>query len=100
MQQLLLTMKVAAVAQLVRAFDPQAEVWVFESQQRQTYVVKTGSVSSTAKSSAIEWVSRVLGDEHYKRCGMLKNSHSSMAIGAAHRTRNPKQTNKQSYNIY
>ena len=41
----------AAVAQWVRVFAPQG--WVFESQQRQTQVVKTGSDSSTAKRSAI-----------------------------------------------
>ena len=35
----------AAVAQWVRVFAPQAEGWVFESQQRQTQVVKTGSDS-------------------------------------------------------
>ena len=39
----------AAVAQWVRAMAPQAEGWVFESQPRHTYVVKTGSDSSTAK---------------------------------------------------
>ena len=38
----------AAVAQWVKAFTPQAEGWVFESHPRQTYVVKTGSDSSTA----------------------------------------------------
>ena len=43
----------AAVAQWVRVFAPKAEGWVFESQQRQTQVVKTGSDSSTAKRSAI-----------------------------------------------
>ena len=43
----------AAVAQWVRVFDPQAEGWVSESQQRQTQVVKTGRDSSTAKHSAI-----------------------------------------------
>ena len=41
------------MAQWVRAFAPQAEGWVFESQPRQSYVVKTGSDSSTAKRSAI-----------------------------------------------
>ena len=55
----------AAVVQRVRAFASQAKGWVFESQSRQTYVVKTGSDSSTAKRSAIE--SRVLGDDLYKR---------------------------------
>ena len=43
----------AAVAQWVRVFAPQAEGWVFETQPRQTLVVKTGSDSSTAKRSAI-----------------------------------------------
>ena len=38
----------------VRAFAPQAEGWVIESQQRQTQVVKTGSDSSTAKRSALD----------------------------------------------
>ena len=67
------------------------------------------------------WVSRVLGDNHYKRvpsrCGTLKNPQCSMAMTAEHRlkfavlhrlwwrlrmiekfsseTINPKQTNKQ-----
>ena len=40
-------------AQWVRTFTPQAEGWVFESQPRQTQVVKTGSDSSTAKRSAL-----------------------------------------------
>ena len=43
----------AAVAQWVRALAPQAEEWVFESQPRQSYVVKTGSDSSTSNCSAI-----------------------------------------------
>ena len=47
-----------AVAQAVRAFAPQAEGWVLESQPRQTYVVKTGFNSST---------STLLGDDHYKQ---------------------------------
>ena len=41
------------MAQWIRALTLQAEGWVFESQTRQTYVVKTGSDSSTAKRSAI-----------------------------------------------
>ena len=41
----------AAVAQWVRAFAPQAESWMFESQVRHTFVVKTGSDSSSAKRS-------------------------------------------------
>ena len=38
-----------AVAQSFRVFASHVEGWVFESQPRQTYVVKTGSDSSTAK---------------------------------------------------
>ena len=49
----ILTDLTAAVAQSVRAFAPQAEGWVFESQTRQTQAVKTGSDSYTAKRSAI-----------------------------------------------
>ena len=45
--------EIAAVAQWVRALASQAECLVFESQQRQTQVVKTGSDNSTAKRSAI-----------------------------------------------
>ena len=43
----------AALAPSVRAFAPQAEIWVFESQPRPT-LVKTGSYSSTAKRLAID----------------------------------------------
>ena len=48
------TVFAAALAQWVRAFAPQAEGWVFESQPRQTQVAKTGSDSSTAKRSDID----------------------------------------------
>ena len=41
------------VAQQVRAFASHAEVWAFESQPQQTYLVKTGSDRSNAKRSAI-----------------------------------------------
>ena len=44
----------AAVAQWVRAFAPQAEGCVFESQPQQTQVVKTGSNNATVKRSALE----------------------------------------------
>ena len=44
------------VAQAVRAFAPQAEGWVLESQPQQTFVVKTGFNSST-----------LLGDDHHKQ---------------------------------
>ena len=43
---------VAAMAQSVREFVLHAEGWVFESQLRQTRIVKTGSDSPTAKHSA------------------------------------------------
>ena len=43
----------AAMAQWIRVLALQAEGWVFESQPRQAYVVKTGSDSFTAKRSAI-----------------------------------------------
>ena len=48
-----LCIETAVVAQSVRAFVSHAEGWVFESQQRQSQVVKTGSDSSTAKRSAV-----------------------------------------------
>ena len=54
----------AAVAQCVRAFAPQAEEWVFESQPRQSYVVKTGSDSSISKHSAIGGVLLKRGTEN------------------------------------
>ena len=41
------------MAQWVSAFAPQAEGLVFESQPRQTQVVKTGSDSSIVKRSAL-----------------------------------------------
>ena len=41
------------MAQWVRAFTPQAEGWVFESQLRQTQVIKTGSDRSAAKRSSL-----------------------------------------------
>ena len=63
----LLPMLAAVVAQWVRAFVPQAEGLLFESQPRQTLVVKTGSDSSTAKRSAMVWVSLVLQDDNYKQ---------------------------------
>ena len=49
----LLYIAVAAVAQWVRALAPQAEGWVFESQLRQSWVVKTSSDSFTAQLSAL-----------------------------------------------
>ena len=44
----------AAIVQYMKALVQQAEGWVFESQLRQTLVVKTGSDSSTAKRSAAD----------------------------------------------
>ena len=64
----------------------QAEGWVFESQPRRTYVVKSDSDSSTAKRSAIVLrVPRVLGDDHHKRITRVTvdvASHCSMAMSA------------------
>ena len=48
-----LYMFTTTVAQWVRALAPQADGWVFKSQQRQTLVVKICHDSSTAKCSAI-----------------------------------------------
>ena len=48
-----LSLEAAEVVQWVKAFAPQAEGWVFESQPRQTQVVRTGSESSTAKRQKI-----------------------------------------------
>ena len=46
---------------------PQAEGLVFDSQSRQTYVVKTSIDSSTVNLSAAVVNARILGDDHYKR---------------------------------
>ena len=46
-------MQTVARAYWIRAFSPPAEGWVFESEPRQTQVIKTGSDNSTAKRSAI-----------------------------------------------
>ena len=46
---IIILIRTAAVAQWVRAFAPQAEGWMFESQPQQTIVVKTSCDSSTAK---------------------------------------------------
>ena len=46
-------MNETVVAQSVRAFALHAEGWVFKSQLRHTYIVKTRSDNSTAKLSAI-----------------------------------------------
>ena len=55
----------AAVVQTARALVLHAEGWMFESQDRQPLVVKTGSNSSTARQQVR--VSRVSGDDHYIR---------------------------------
>ena len=44
----------AEVAQSVRAFASHAEGWLFETEPRQTCVVKKSSDSSTAKRSATD----------------------------------------------
>ena len=43
----------AALAQWVRPFAPQAEIWVFESQPRETQVVRKGTDTSTAERSTV-----------------------------------------------
>ena len=84
----------ATVAQWVKAFASYAESWVFESQPRQTQVVKTVSDSSTAKRS--EAGVSVTGSQRcplltdvlcHRRCGTLKNPHCSMAMSADHRSK-------------
>ena len=52
-QKLLLKVWHAEVAQWVEAIVLHAEGWVLESHQRQTQILKTGSVSSTSKRSTI-----------------------------------------------
>ena len=84
----------AAMAQWVRALTPHTEGWVFESQPRQTLVVKTGIDSSTDKRSAVgvsvtgpcRWplYTDVLC---HSRCSTLKNPHCSMAIIAEHKSK-------------
>ena len=75
-----------AVAQWVKAFVPHAEGWVFESQPRQTHVVKRGSDSFTAKRLAIgvsvmgPWRWPLYTDAPcHSKCGPLKNPHCWMA---------------------
>ena len=111
------------MAHCARAFAPQAEGWVFESQPQQTQVIKAGSDSYTRKCSAIgvsvtgprRWP--LLTDAPcHSRCSTLKNPHH-LAMSVEHRskfaalhwqwwrlhmsekfssgTENPKQTNKQ-----
>ena len=55
------------MGQSVRAFALQAEGRLFESRQRQTQVVKTGSNRTTAKCLAIGVSVTVFGDDHYKQ---------------------------------
>ena len=50
--------------------------WVFESQQRQTYVVIKSSDSSTAKRSATSVSVMLFVDDHYKHM-------SSVTVGVA-----------------
>ena len=72
------------VAQWVRAIDSQTEGWVFESQPRQTEVIKIASDSSTAKRLAIG-VS--IPAPCHSRCGTLKGPHCSMAMSAEQRSK-------------
>ena len=46
--------RTVAVAQSIRAVALHTDVWVFESQPRQTQVVKIGSDNSPAKCSATD----------------------------------------------
>ena len=55
------------VAKSFKGFASHVEGWVFEFWSQQTQVVKTGRDSSTAKRSEQVCVSRVFGDDHYKR---------------------------------
>ena len=53
-------------------YHSNAEGLVFESQPRQTEVKKKpGSDSSTAKRSAMECLSRVLGDDRHKQMPLV-----------------------------
>ena len=81
------------MAQWVTALATQGEGWVFESQPRQTEVIKTGSGSSISKRSAIgvsvtgplRWPFQT--DAPYachRGCVTLKNC--SMAMSAEHRS--------------
>ena len=54
----------AVVVQFVTAFAPQSDGWLFESQPRKTYVVKTDS--DNPKLLAIGVNIRIIGDVHYK----------------------------------
>ena len=57
----------AAVAQWVGALTLQAEDWMFESQPRQTSVEKQVMTALILNAQQKMRVSRVLGDDHYKR---------------------------------
>ena len=83
-----------AMTQWVRALALQAEGWAFESEPRQTLVVKTDSDLSAAKRSAIgvsftgprRWP-LYTDDSRHSRRGTLKNPHCSMAMSAEHRAK-------------
>ena len=82
----------ATVAQCVRALAPQAKGWVFESQPRQTLVVKTGSDTAKRLATGIS----VMGPRRWplwtdapchSGCGTLKNPHCSMTMSTEHRSK-------------
>ena len=78
-----LSNETAAVAQWVRAFAPQAEVWAFESQPRQIQVLKTASGSSSVKRSAIGVSASETYAPCHSRCGTLKNPHCCLVSMSA-----------------
>ena len=75
--------KIAAVAQWVRAFVPQAEGWVFEFSPRQTLVLKTGSDTSAAKRSASHKLGFLLFRAHNiisSARNLLSRAHDTFSI--------------------
>ena len=74
------------MAHWVRELASHAECWMFESQQRQTQVVK--QVVTSPLPNARQIVLQVLGDDHYKwmpgvTVGVApKDPHCSMAMSA------------------
>ena len=76
------------MAQSVRAFVLHAEGWVFESQPRQTLVVKTGMTVPLPNARQQVWVSRVLGDDHYKLVSHVTVGVARLRTRTAHRSSN------------
>ena len=90
MLQLYTNHTTAAVAQWLER-GPRKRKVVFESQPRQTLIIKKGSDSSASKRSAIgesvtgpqRWPSWTDAPCH-SRCGMQKNPNCLMAMSAEH----------------